>query len=471
MRNIKFDALRRAAAPVIALLLLSGCSTLSQESLRDAASPPQKTAEATSDHKFFWRGKKKTAGKPAARQYDDVWARMRAGFELPDYRNHRVAYYEKWYSSRPDYLQRVTDRAQWFLPQILDQLEKRGMPSDLALLPVIESAYRTDARSHASAVGMWQFISVTGKRFGLRQDWWYDGRGDPRQSTRAALDYLEILGDEFDGDWFLALAGYNAGENRVKKERRKNQQRGRATTYHHLNLRKETRDYVPKLLAVRNIVRNPAHFGVKLTPIPNRTMLASVNARTQTDLSVMAKLAGISADRMQFLNNGYKRGVTPPNGPHTVLVPVERHAALTAGLKNISRQDRVRMARYQVRRGDSLSNISRRYGISVATIKKANRLPGNSIHPGQTLLIPAYQGDYRVASARPAKKSRNKSSRKKSGRNKKSGKRWTTHKVKRGDTLWSISRRYGVNVSQLTKWNRIGKSQVLRSGDRLAVYR
>lgn len=461
---------------MLALVVLAGCSSVP----RNGGDLPAAAKSGESRGSFSWRGPggKKTAAEAPALHYDDAWDRMRAGFRLPDYHNRRVAYYEKWYASRPDYLNRVTDRARWFLPQILDELEHRGMPSDLALLPVVESAFRTDALSHAGAAGLWQFIPATGKRFGLRQDWWYDGRRDPMKSTRAALDYLETLAEEFDGDWFLALAGYNAGENRVHQERKRNLRRGRGTSYHHLwGLRKETRDYVPKLLAVRNIVRDPARFGVTLPPIPNRTRLAVVNARTQTDLGVMAKLTGIPARQMQFLNNGYKRGVTPPNGPHTVLVPVERQAVLARGLKQLTQQERIRMARYRVRKGDSLSSISRRYGVSVPLIKKTNRLIGNMIHPGQTLRIPAYLGEYKVASTRPAKKRRSSGrNRPKHGRAAKRGgkspaKRWRTHKVKRGDTLWSISRRYGIDVGRLARWNGISTKARLRQGEKLAVYR
>ena len=386
----------------------------------------------------------------------DMWQRLRDNFRLSDRRldPRRLHYFETWYAARPKYFERLTERARWFLPYVLEEVEKRGMPGEIALLPAIESAFRLDAVSRSRAVGLWQFISATGRRYGLRQDWWVDERRDLIQSTRAALDYLSFLEKEFNGDWELALASYNAGEGAVRRAVKRNLKLNRSGNYTALKLRRETTDYVPKLLAVRNIISRPHAFGIALPPLPDQHTLAVIDARSQTDLSVAASLSDLgekrlSAKQLRYFNQGYKRGTTPPNGPHTLVVPVEHAPQMLAALNRLSFEARLRWARHQVRKGENLSVIAHKYGVSVASVMNANNLTSSLIHPRQELRIPLSLGNYQYAESSTPK----------------------VHKVRRGDSLWGISRRYGVSIDNLTRWNRIPRNALLHPGQSLVVGR
>lgn len=387
----------------------------------------------------------------------DLWQRLRSQFRLSDRQldARRLRHFEAWYAARPKYFARLTERARWFLPYILDAVEKRGMPGEIALLPAIESAFRPDAVSRSRAVGLWQFIASTGRHFGLRQDWWMDGRRDLIQSTRAALDYLDFLQQEFDGDWELALAAYNAGEGAVRRAVKRNQKRGAPAHYAALKLRRETADYVPKLLAVRNIIAAPENFGIELNPLPNRAAVTVVDAKSQTDLSVAAEAAGMPLDRLRYLNQGYRRGTTPPNGPHILVAPVEYAAAMADELSRLGTDERLRWARHRVRAGENLSVIAHQYGVPVKALFAANGLTSSLIHPKQALRIPLSAG-YQFAGAPPA------------GNDSAAGR---IHTVQRGDSLWRIARRYGVSVAELTRWNRIARDAPLHPGQELVVGR
>jgi membrane-bound lytic murein transglycosylase D len=387
----------------------------------------------------------------------DLWDRLRAGFSL-QYSNPNdpvISSFESWYSSHPKYFDRLADRAYWYLPYVIEQVEKRGMPLEVALLPAVESAFRPDAVSRSNAVGMWQFIATTGTRFGLRRDWWMDGRRDMVQSTRAALDYLDFLAKEFDGDWELVLASYNAGEGKIRKEVRRNKAANKSTRYPALNLSKETREYVPKLFAIRNIVIDPEKYNIRLKSIPDRQTLTIVDARTQTDLAVAASLIPISGDQLRILNNGYKRGVTPPSGPHNIVVPTEYAGELLASLGNLSSPERLRWARHEVRKGEYLGRIARKYGIPVDSIIQANQLSSNLIMPGQELKIPLSTRyvSYARASVSDVIVQDGDS----------------VYTVQKGDSLWRISRNNSISLATLLKWNGLSKYDLLFPGQQLIV--
>ena len=392
-------------------------------------------------------------------QQSDLWDRIRAGFAFPPLRNRYVSYYENWYRARPEYLRRVVERATRYLYYIVEEVEQRGVPLEIALLPVIESAFKPNAYSRAHAGGLWQFIPATGRRYGLKQNWWYDGRRDVISATQAALDYLTFLHKEFHGDWFHALAAYNTGERRVARAIRYNRQRGRSTAYQHLRLKSETRRYVPKLIAVKNIVLNPERYGLTLQTIPNRPYFVSVDTRSQVDLSVAAELAAVSAQELKQLNAGFRRWATDPDGPHRLLVPVAHGQRLQQGLTQLPPGKRMRWARHQIRRGDTLSAIARRYGVSVRSIQRTNKLRGTRIRAGNTLLIPV---SARAQTRGPKRRTA-------------SGKRRSSkplvHRVRSGDTLWAIARRYNVYVSELRRWNAIETNHILQLGQKILVYR
>ncbi len=386
---------------------------------------------------------------------DDLWARLRSGFGLPNISNQRVSHYEKRFSRNPKEFYAMLERAKWFLPTILNEVEKRQFPSELALLPAVESSFITTAKSSSNASGLWQFIPSTGRLYQLRQDKWYDGRRDPIKSTEAALQFLGELHQRFDEDWFLALAGYNAGGLTIERAIEKNTRDRKPTHFDALSLRRETRDYVPKLIAFRNIFLKPSAFGLKLPKLGNATQFAKLDAGVQIDLNLFSKLSQINPATLRFLNSAYKRNITPPNGPHILYIPMSQLGQAQAKLATLSSNDRMRWASYRVRQGDVLGRIAKRHGVSLSAIKLSNHLSSNLIHPGDMLAIPI---SARRRIAKPA-----------STKTKiEQGKR--THRVQAGDTLWDIARQYGVNVALISQWNQIDRHEALQLGQILTIY-
>ncbi|HED17058.1 MAG TPA: lytic transglycosylase, partial [Gammaproteobacteria bacterium] len=259
------------------------------------------------------------APPPAAQ---DLWARLRSGYRLPDADHKRVGSHLQWYVKHPEYLNRVIDRAEPFMYFILDEIDKRNMPAEIALLPIVESAFQPFAYSHGRAAGIWQFIPGTGRMYGLKQDWWYDGRRDVIAATHAALDYLNALNKHFKGDWLLALAAYNSGQGTVDKAIRYNRKRKRPTDFWHLRLPKETRGYVPRLLAISNVFADPDQHGLQLRSLENKPQILIVSTGSQLDLALAADMAGIDLERLYKLNPGYNRWATDPAGPHQLVLPI-----------------------------------------------------------------------------------------------------------------------------------------------------
>jgi len=389
---------------------------------------------------------------------DDLWLRLRQGFDLPQLDDKRVRYYEKRFSRNPAYFATMLERASWFLPYILTEVEKRGYPTELALLPAVESGYITDAKSRTGASGLWQFIPSTGRLYGLNENWWYDGRRDPVRSTQAALDFLGELDERFDGNWFHAIAGYNAGGGTIEKAVRKNKKKRKSTAYSDLALRQETKDYVPKLIAFRNIFLNPEKYGLTLPPLGNAQQLASLDAGSQIDLTLFAQKAGIDPKTMRFLNSAYRRNVTPPDGPHIIYLPARDFKKAKATLDALAQNDRLRWARYRVKKGDSLGRIASQYKVSVASIQQSNKLKSTLIRPGDILLIPVI--------GKPQVVAKNSSTKGKTG----SSHQKLMHHVQKGDTLWGIAKRYGVKVADISKWNKISQTKTLKLGQKLTIY-
>jgi membrane-bound lytic murein transglycosylase D len=432
-------------------LLLGACTTLQNSITGSESGKLQSKAPSSEPYRKQYMGAMPTDEVDAEKSYDDVWDRIRAGFSLPDLEHPYVDYYVSWYSEKPDYMERMMDRASRYLYHIVEELERHDFPMEIALLPAIESAYNPGAYSRAHAVGLWQFISATGKRYGLKQNWWYDGRRDVVGATDAAIQYLSFLRDEFDGDWFQALAAYNGGERRVQRAIEQNRHHGKPTDYQHLKLRRETMRYVPKLLAVKRIVQNPARYNVTLKPIPNRPYFEILNVGSQIDLGVVAEVSGVSSTELNKLNPGFRRWATDPAGPHRILVPAGTGDEVRIKLASLPPNERMRWTRYQVRKGDTLGEIGRRYGVSVSALQSSNRLRGTLIRTGQTLLVPL-SGAAIAASDSGA------------------GGQAVVHHVKRGDTLWGIARRYKVGVRQLQRWNELVSRDILRLGQKITVH-
>ncbi len=317
----------------------------------------------------------------------DVWQRIRAGFRLTNLEGVLVQRQEQWYAGNPEYVARMVDRGSHFLYHVVEEIEKRKMPMEIALLPMIESAYNPQAYSRAHASGMWQFIPSTGKIYGLRQNFWYDGRRDVLAATGAALDYLQKLHDQF-GDWTLALAAYNWGEGAVSRAIARNQARGLPTDYESLAMPLETRTYVPKLQAVKNIVANPAQFGIKLANVPNRPYFATVTSRRHIDVQLAASLAEMSLEEFRFLNPAHNKPVIKADGTETIVLPVDKIAVFE---KNLKTHDRplVSWQAYTMKRSDQPEKVAAKNGMTLAELQTANNIPGNKkIVAGQTLLVP-----------------------------------------------------------------------------------
>jgi len=318
----------------------------------------------------------------------DIWTRMRGGFDFPAVDPDVVRTYIDEYTKHPRLLAQLLQRGEPYLFHILARLEQDGMPAELALLPVIESAFDPFATSPAGAAGIWQFMPETAAYVGLSQDWWYDGRRDIIASTDAALDYLDRLHKRFNNDWLLALAAYNAGSARVGRAMRENRDAGKPDDFWHLSLPAETRSYVPKLIALRMIIENPYDYNISLPTLPDTRYFSSVEIRGQIELKVAAKLAGISLAILQRLNPGYDRSITPPNATHTLLFPKSVAQVFRERIARLPSDQRVRSVRHLIRIGDNLSTIAQQYHTTVSVLRKVNRLKGSKIIAGRYLMVP-----------------------------------------------------------------------------------
>lgn len=397
---------------------------------------------------------------------EDLWERVRRGFQLPELEHARIESQLAWYRRHPDYMERVSARAQRYLYHVVTEIEQRGLPLELALLPIVESAYDPYAYSHGRAAGLWQFIPGTARRYGLEQDWWHDQRRDVKASTRAALDFLEDLVAQFDGDWLLALAGYNAGPGNVRRAQRRNRERGAPEDFFHLPLPAETRAYVPKLLALRTLIEDPDSHGVRLPELPNAPHFVVVDTGGQIDLAQAATLAGLDSRELYQLNPALNRWATHPNGPHRLLVPEDYAAPLKSGLAKLDPGARIAWHRHVIRPGESLSTIARRHGTDVRTLRQVNELSGNRIRAGDALLIPqpsASEETYTLsqeqrAAARDERFAANSETRE------------VRYRVQAGDSFWSIARAHGVSVDQVTRWNGMVARDPLRTGRELVLW-
>lgn len=457
-------------------------------------------------------------GPPEPIAYGDVFDRIRKNLALPDAEHRRVQSEIAWLQRNPDYLARTMGRAQRYLHHIVNEVEARGLPGDLALLPVVESAFNPYGYSRSHAAGLWQFIASTGEHYGLKRNYWQDQRRDVLESTRAALEFLDSLHRRFDGDWFLAIAAYNYGAGNVQRAINRNRALRRRTDFFSLSLPAETRAYVPKLIALAKIIRNPEAYGLFITPIPDAPYFRVIPTDGPVDLRLMAQLAGVETEELHALNPSWNRWVTDPDGPYRMLIPevvadgfitqlvtldsparaglgvhtvvagesvasVAGHykvpesylhrinanvpGDLQAGQQLLVPIGNVAQLRdglgadlerriYRVRPGDSLWSISRRNGMSVARLTRINGISTKAVlQPGQRLLVSGSAGSAGAVVAT-------------SGDAPASGR--LNYTVQRGDTLSTIARRFAVTVQQLQGWNNMGRSTSLRAGQRLTIH-
>ena len=395
-----------------------------------------------------------------APEHRDLWARMRAGFAMPELDTPLVAEKERFYTAKPEALQRMFARGGLYLYFIIDEVEKRGMPTEIALLPFVESAMNPVALSHAKAAGLWQFIPSTGKQYELSQNWWVDNRRDVVQSTRAALDYLQKIYEMHGNDWFLALASYNWGENAVARAVKNNQARGKPTDYLSLSMPGETRHYVPKLIALKHIVMRADEFGIALPALPNRPYFATIEKTRPIDLKLAAQFAGMSVDEFVALNPAHNRPVIAASRNNQIKLPADR---VQGFMKAVDRHDRDSLPLaswqpYTLKPGETLDEVARRGNVSTAELLRANGLSaGRRLLPGTQLIAPQasvkdellverFEGPrvYEQVASPPV-----------------------FHRVQKRESLADVAASYGVSQAQLRAWN--GGVKSARAGTTLLV--
>ena len=438
--------IRSLAAVIGTVLIISGCAQQPQvtEAVVSASEPPGELlprAELASEPEPL---------PPPA----DLWERMQRKLTFHTMHNSAIGAAREHYLGQSRYIELITPRARRYLYFIVEEVEARGLPMDLALLPIVESALNPFAYSSQSAAGMWQIIPATADYLGMRRDWWFDARLDLRESTRFALDYLEALNADFDGDWLLTLAAYNSGKARVRRAIERNRSAGLPTDFWSLELPRETRRYVPRLIALSTIIVFAEALEVELPPIPNEPAFAPIDTGGQIEMLRVAELAELDLLELRRYNPGQLRWATAPSGNGGLLLPVELASNVEARLAELSPDERVTWQHYRIRSGDSLIRIAKRFDTSVGMLRSVNNIRGNFIRAGDTLMIPdseAWRDSLAMASAGSTGVRR-------------------AYTVRRGDSLYTIARRFRVTIDELVSWNSLDPQRYLQPGQALTLY-
>ncbi|WP_108946373.1 LysM peptidoglycan-binding domain-containing protein [Shewanella halifaxensis] len=438
------------------IALLTGCQTLDS----------QKTDEGIPATPVVIEKVKVAPIEPAIVEpveITDIWQRIRLDMqmEVPD--EKLVRQYRDWYIKHPQHLERVSERATPFMYLIVEEIEKRNLPIELALLPIVESAFDPFAYSHGAASGLWQFTSPMARHFGLQMNWWYDGRRDVPAATTAALDMLEYLHGKTGENWLYAIAAYNTGEGRVINAAKRNAKKGISTDFFSLNLPRETERYVPQLLALADVIKHADKYGIKLTPISNKPQIEVVDIGSQIDLALAADIANMTTSELHKLNPGYNRWATAPEGPHKLVLPVDKADAFKIALSKTQTNERLNWERYQIKSGDSLGLIAKRYKTTVSALKSVNDIKGNTIVAGKFLLIPVSAknlDEYLLSADQRLNRQQNKAR----------GSSKITYKVKSGDSLWKIAKQHKVKTAQLASWNSMAPKDPLQIGQKLVIW-
>ncbi len=448
----------------VLILLLTGCASLDKTTSRPEIpeQPAASTLEDQSPEQAPSDGPDDTPRVEAARQpvqaaSIDIWDQIRSGFRLPDKHKASVKRHIRNYRLNTRSIERSFERGEPYLAYIYYEVDKLGFPTEIALLPFIESSFNPHARSPERAAGLWQFIPRTARHYGLKQDWWYDGRRDVVASTRAALEHLDKLHREFSGDWLLALAAYNAGGATVRRAIRKNRRAGKPVDFWHLELPRETVGYVPRLLAISAIVAAAEDYGVDLTPLDEEPRFTVIDIPGQLNLEIAAELAGMEVKELQQLNPGYHRWATHPEGPHQLAIPQEKSATFQQNLASLPASERMKWVRHKIRSGETLSHIARRYDTTVPVLRASNRLRSNTIRAGRHLLVP-------VASRTPVRHAGLDAD-----PDSDTAGNEMRYRVDAGDNLWTIARRSGVSIRELALWNDLDPGAYLRPGQVLVT--
>ena len=447
----------RVAALIASGLLLYGCASTPQPEDAAPSTPipaqeasPVVAAPAPAPQAAptpFTGERREIAQTPSLPKVDrtvppqDLWQRIRQGFAMPDIDSPLVQRQTTYYAARPEYLQRMFDRSRLYLFHIVEEIEKRGLPTELALLPMVESAFNPMAYSRSHASGLWQFIPGTGRRYDLKQNWWYDGRRDIVDSTNAALDYLTAI-YQMHGDWHLALASYNWGENAVARAIAKNRAAGKPTDYQSLKMPPETRNYIPKLQALKNIIANPDYFNVTLAPIPNEPYFATYDRVVDIDVQLAAKLAEMPIDEFIALNPGFSRPLIRASMTPRIVLPADKVDVFHDNLAKLDGEDLVSWQTYYPKKGETFESIAKKHRMTVSYLREVNGIrPRTNVLPtmvvvptdaeaARTQRMPImYAPPIPVAIRR------------------------VFHTVKPGETLPSIAKHYKVAADDITRWN------------------
>ncbi len=393
----------------------------------------------------------------------NLWSYIANQQKLEINNNPRIQQQLGWFKKHPDYLTRISERAQPYLYLVVQEIEKEGLPIEIALLPIVESAYYPFSYSHGTAVGVWQFIPSTGRLYGLDQDWWHEDRRHILNSTRAAARYLKDLSKMFNGDWMLAVAAYNAGPGRIQNAVKINQKARKQTDYWSLDLPKETERYIPKLLALSMIVKDPSKFGQQLTPIDNSKFLEVVELNSQFDLALIAQWTGLSIDEIYTYNPGLRRWATPVSLPYELLLPVSTVKSFEDNLEKAGKMPRISWLRHQIKSGDSLIYLAKKYKTTVDQIRSVNELQSDLIRAGEYLIVPLAQENegYYSLSEKQREKSR---------LNTEKNAEKIIYKVVSGDSLWKIAVQFDTTVNNLVRWNQLDLSSPLRIDKELVIW-
>jgi membrane-bound lytic murein transglycosylase D len=468
-------------------LVITACSETPKEPLAISYEEPSNTTPNNSYDYQHHNFRTHKFNKTASNHKNTVWERLLSLYSLPDIKNPRIDRELNWYLNHPTSLAIIQQRAEPYLNHILDEIEAKNIPGELALLPVIESAFVPDAYSKADASGLWQFVPATGKEYGLQQNDWYDGRRDVYASTIAATTYLKELSETFDGDWLLALASYNCGQGRVKKSIEKNQFRNMATDYWSLELPEETEAYVPRLLAIATLFAHADEYNIHLQHIPNRPYFEVIDIKSPLDLHKAAKLANTPLYAFLKLNPGFNRSSTAPQGPHRLLVPVANAQEFKKNLALLPYADRVDLRQYdieqstahhyiekhdeaptlshenphqkttityKVKSGESLASVATKNHTTLKSLRLSNNLKSNSIHAGMHLKIPL-ETKLTNASSQTTAKTKHTNTQQ--------------YAVKKGDTFFNIAHRFSVTPKDIANWNNTNLKAALIPGQKITI--
>jgi len=396
-------------------------------------------------------------------QEKDLWRYIAKRYTLKKPDQKHLYWHIDWFKKNPDYLTRVTKRAQPYLFLVTQEVEKAGLPLEIALLPIVESAYYPFSYSHGSASGLWQFIPSTGKLYGLKQNWWYDGRRDVLASTRAAVKYLKNLNKLFKGDWLLAIAAYNSGPGRVQKAIKKNKKQGKKTDFWHLDLPKETRGYVPRLLAVSELIKFPEKYGQIISTVSNQPQLDVINLDSQFDLATIANWSGLELEEIYNLNPGLKRWATPAGESYQLLLPLANSTVFKKEASSHPIQDRIKWVRHKIKKGESLGGIAKQFKTTVKQIQTINHLSDSIIRAGDYLIVPVSQRGDNSYLLSDTEREKQRLITKKTDKK-------IIHQVLSGESLWLIAKKYNVSVNQIIKWNHLDRSKPLPLGKKLVLW-